>query len=886
MKKSISVSLAIILSIGINFAQSFDESIIPFKHQRQVSKQETSIKAKYRAKMNKSTILDEDFEGGIPADWSLYTLGDPSTWETTTAQAHSGTTAAYHDDTDAECDNWLVSPQVTIDNAGYFFTVWQYEKWGTYYETHEIVVSTGSGDPADGDFTQVIYEGVGAEEEWEEIVASLAAFEGHDIYIGFHYIGEYADEWTIDDVNISSASLHDLGIEEVSFPSTVQLIGCEPYIRIHNFASSTENSYQISLTINNGAEDVYVYDETMSQEIGPNEDLWIALVGWDAVDLGLHTIEAVVNVSGDEYSGNDTITGTIEVVKYGWYTPHDLEIPSQEYLGSSAVDVENGKFYAIGGNPDGIKLSIFDVESGEWSVGADLPEYSSLGGAAYANGKIYTHRGDGGSKGEPTDDFWIYDVASDEWSVAASSPGVLRWTKVIYNPNNNYIYTVGGRSSNETLNTIYAYDIDNDTWAEATPMPVAEFGGSAVFQNDKLYVVGGYGTDDLLSEVQVGTFSDANPLEITWSTETADYPTPIYKAQAGTFMDGRIVVSGGVDMSSDVWTPTPLSYYYDIEEDTWTQVQDQTVGILGGFEGTLYVGGEGEPIIPIFINTGGYDGNQKFGQLQALVGIDESFIEPPFDLFVGYEVIGNEALVHLDWDFEGCPNMDNFNIYRSTDNINFEPVGSTTDLEFEETITESGSYYYRVSAVCDGNESPPSETVEIDIILFSPPYNLVVQELDGFVSMEWEFESCSGFENYNVYRSIDSINFDLVGTVTDEYFEEVFVESAYYYYAVTAICNGIESPFSEIVGVDVFVAIEENEVANLSIYPNPNSGIIHINSNSKVNAVRIFNLAGELIREERIDRNNFVLNVEGLSGIYLIQLITPGNTLNKRIMVK
>jgi len=358
MRKTIIFSISFLLFISLGEAQAFSRKI-PQSHKHRNIKHSKSLKQKYFS--IKNSILEESFEAGIPSDWLLYTIGDPSGWTITTEQAHTGTSAAYHEDTDALCDNWIVSPQLSIDNAGYFFKVWQYELYSAYYETHEIVISTGSGDPNDGDFTNVIYEGAGTEEAWEEIVVSLAEYVGQDIYIGFHYIGEYADQWTIDDVSVASASIHDLGITEINFTSTILYFENTAIISIHNYASSEETSFQMNIAIeDDNAQTIFDENETINY-IAPNQTIEVQIPLPEFEEVGEYTITASIILADDENPDNNTLSGSFEVLNQGWFLP-ELDSPIDQYLGSSAIDPDNMNFYCIGGNPDGVKVSVFDYD--------------------------------------------------------------------------------------------------------------------------------------------------------------------------------------------------------------------------------------------------------------------------------------------------------------------------------------------------------------------------------------------------------------------------------------------------------------------------------------------------------------------------------------------
>jgi len=154
-------------------------------------------------------LLTEDFEGSFPpTGWTLYQTGDPTDpgWVQTDLQANSGTYSAYHNDDDlaAAAISWIVTPQIALpatpDSHLHF---WQYENWYSYYDYHGIWVSTGSCDPNDGAFSELVDLGVGVEDTWVQVDQSLATFAGQTLCIAFRYEGDFADEWYIDDVEIN-----------------------------------------------------------------------------------------------------------------------------------------------------------------------------------------------------------------------------------------------------------------------------------------------------------------------------------------------------------------------------------------------------------------------------------------------------------------------------------------------------------------------------------------------------------------------------------------------------------------------------------------------------------------------------------------------------------
>ncbi|MBN2383844.1 choice-of-anchor J domain-containing protein [bacterium] len=175
--------------------------------------------------------IQEDFDGGTvpPTGWMEYQLEDGIIgWDagyvghpnvTTTsyggpATAHSGTYFAFHNDesTGNGCDSWIVTPAFTYA-AGDQLVFWQDNAWidYDYYELHAVMISTGSGDPNDGQFVQIAEYPVNLT-EWVEQSLDLSTYAspGDVCYIAFRYMGDWESEWYVDDVAIGQNLWVDL----------------------------------------------------------------------------------------------------------------------------------------------------------------------------------------------------------------------------------------------------------------------------------------------------------------------------------------------------------------------------------------------------------------------------------------------------------------------------------------------------------------------------------------------------------------------------------------------------------------------------------------------------------------------------------------------------
>jgi hypothetical protein len=156
-----------------------------------------------------AAALSEDFESGDwpPAGWEEYQLNQAGGWEQ--GGGHNSDYSAHHEDiSGVASEDWLVSPQIPV---GGILTFWEKNEWmANYYEYHGIWVSTGSSDPQDGEFIEVAEYDVEAA-DWAMRTLDLTAYTG-TFYLAFKYIGTYATDWYVDDIEMGfSQSREHLG---------------------------------------------------------------------------------------------------------------------------------------------------------------------------------------------------------------------------------------------------------------------------------------------------------------------------------------------------------------------------------------------------------------------------------------------------------------------------------------------------------------------------------------------------------------------------------------------------------------------------------------------------------------------------------------------------
>ncbi|PCI93228.1 MAG: hypothetical protein COB15_16780, partial [Flavobacteriales bacterium] len=82
------------------------------------------------------------------------------------------------------------------------------------------------------------------------------------------------------------------------------------------------------------------------------------------------------------------------------------------------------------------------------------------------------------------------------------------------------------------------------------------------------------------------------------------------------------------------------------------------------------------------------------------------------------------------------------------------------------------------------------------------------------------------------------------------------------------------------------VGIEESNLSNLSLYPNPTTGQLSITLN-EVNSgsLKVFNSLGKVVLEDKFESvRELNISLDELSGLYFLQLEVDGEVITKKII--
>ncbi len=153
--------------------------------------------------------IDETFESVTfpPSGWNVYDIDQMGmVWDAANFLNHTpdGSTSAYHGFAPGMQDGWMVTPAMIFPASGpIVMAFWNWTVDPAYYAKNSVLISTGSGDPADGDFVEIWTTSTVAA-EWQRVILNLADYAGQTAYVAFRYEGDYAHGWAVDDVYIGS----------------------------------------------------------------------------------------------------------------------------------------------------------------------------------------------------------------------------------------------------------------------------------------------------------------------------------------------------------------------------------------------------------------------------------------------------------------------------------------------------------------------------------------------------------------------------------------------------------------------------------------------------------------------------------------------------------
>jgi len=157
------------------------------------------------------------------------------------------------------------------------------------------------------------------------------------------------------------------------------------------------------------------------------------------------------------------------------------------------------------------------------------------------------------------------------------------------------------------------------------------------------------------------------------------------------------------------------------------------------------------------------------------------------------------------------------------------------------------------------------------------------------IVISWTPESGNEL-SFNVYRSFDAVDFELIGNTTENTYSDsdaFSTGSEVFYYQVKAVCEiGESEPATTEDGETYiefnFTGANENTASEISLHQNGSNVIINgINTE----AVDVYNVSGQLVK--RVYENANVISTSDMkAGMYFLNIKTGGKILSKKMIIK
>lgn len=223
--------------------------------------------------------------------------------------------------------------------------------------------------------------------------------------------------------------------------------------------------------------------------------------------------------------------------------------------------------------------------------------------------------------------------------------------------------------------------------------------------------------------------------------------------------------------------------------------------------------------------------------------------------------------------------IDSFYVYRETNITNvYQKIGvidADSQFVFVDSTAQPSMQSYKYALTLkdhcgyESNRSTPHKTMHLSINQgMGNTWNLIWQAYEGFT-----------VSTYNIYRSTDGINFDLIGTMSgsNTQFNDFNAPAGFVYYQVEVIigvgCNPdkvFNSSRSNIATNNpTDIQTYGDNLIKLQVFPNPANDYLQILT-EKVLTIQIYDITGKLLINTDTDNNNTV-NISFLQpGIYYI----------------
>jgi len=200
------------------------------------------------------------------------------------------------------------------------------------------------------------------------------------------------------------------------------------------------------------------------------------------------------------------------------------------------------------------------------------------------------------------------------------------------------------------------------------------------------------------------------------------------------------------------------------------------------------------------------------------------------------------------------------------------------DYIFEEI--EEGNYDYIVEKegyLTEEDEVYVDDDITVEVIMIAETYtvtfNVKDEDSDEITDAIVTFDGVTNDPGDYVFEVIEAGTYDYKvekdGFITVE--DDIIVDSD----TVVEVVMEID---------DTFIDMVEN--AELSVFPNPARDKLTVRSNEMIKQIRLFDISGQTVKNITVNDLRIKINISNLeTGIYVIQVHTARNVINKRVRI-
>jgi hypothetical protein len=207
------------------------------------------------------------------------------------------------------------------------------------------------------------------------------------------------------------------------------------------------------------------------------------------------------------------------------------------------------------------------------------------------------------------------------------------------------------------------------------------------------------------------------------------------------------------------------------------------------------------------------------------------------------------------------------------------------------SFTELGQYgYFYIGSHEAYVEYEITDNVVVNSVLTSPKSNGSRAEIsESNTFSNGTLKPTRYLLGFNIFRNEGGGEFELIDYTTDIiYTDTLYTYYTTYCYYITAVYDQCESDSSNNACIGYPYGIEEfGSESIISVYPNPATGFVNIESTENITKITVINYVGQLVYEKKVsDETNIYLNTASYeSGVYILKIETENGITAKRITI-